>query len=888
MTSMNTAGLPERGCGHAVQFYESEAFLGSAVADFLAEGLLAGERALVIATRPHWELLTARLGALGIEADAAGVSFLDAAEVLATFMRDGQPDPSLFRASVGSAIECAAGGHGRPRIRAFGEMVDLLWRENQIDAALHLEQLWNELAAEHSFSLLCAYSIGNFYSETHSESFRRVCDQHSRVVPAEPLVEGGGEDGRLREIALLQQRAKALENEVVHRMELERALRDALADRRRAEETALRSERDLEDFVENAAIGIHRVGADGIILWANRAESTLLGYAREEYVGRNIAGFHADPETIRDILDRLKANEEIREFEADLIAKDGSIRHVIVNSNAHFENGRFVHTRCFTRDVTEEKRLQAANAFLLDATTILNGSLDYEARLAEIPKLAVPRLGDWCAVDIVREDDRSERAAAFPASEITAVPDPAIVAEVLRTGESRLAEWWAVLPMKSGERILGALSLAFQASSRRRDADIPLATEFARRAAIAIDNARLYHLAQEANRTKDEFLATLSHELRTPLTAILGWARMLMLGSLDAETSRTAVETIERSARTQASIIDDLLDLSRIVTGKLTLRRELVDLGEVIDSTVQTLRLAAEAKSIHLDVASCERLVVTGDGTRLQQIAWNLLANAIKFSRPESEVSIALERKADHARIVVRDNGRGITPEFLPHVFEPFLQAERTSTRVHGGLGLGLAIVKYLTELHGGTVSAASEGTNLGATFTVRLPLALRNSKRQIPIEDDLVDLGGRVILVVDDDADTRAIIVAMLRRCGAEVHASASVDAAREALQRLTPDVLVTDIAMPEEDGLTLLKHIRAHEAGSKRIPIVAVTAFGREDEESRLRAEGFDAYVRKPLDPLHFARVIARVQGVGASVLSFSTSSGVGDSTACGETEN
>ena len=856
MSVLNISAESKGRCGHVVQFYEREEFLTAAMTNFVAEGLLAKEPTLVVCTKPHRDALMSQLAAKGIDADAAvesaWLTFLDARETLAMFMRDGQPDRKLFNAAVGSAIEGCSRAHGGGRIHAFGEMVDLLWRDKQIDAAIRLEELWNDLAANHPFVLLCAYSMDNFSSEAHSADFERMCATHSHVIPAETFVPTNDEDARLREIAALQQRAKALATEIERRKELERALRDALSDRRR-------TERDLKDFVEHAAIGIHWVAADGTILWANQAELRLLGYTEEEYVGRNIADFHVDAEAIREILVRLSANEEITEFESQLIAKDGSIHHVAISSNVLFEDGQFVHTRCFTRDITEQKRLQAANSFLLDATTILNRSLDFAGRVQEIPRLAVPRLADWCAVDIVREDATLERVAAPSNDEGGPTADD--VAAVLRSGEPRVESSCAIFPMKAGDRILGALTLAFSERRRWKDTELPLAGEFARRAAIALDNARLYQLAHEANRTKDEFLATLSHELRTPLTAILGWARMLMLGSLDAETSRTAVETIERSARTQASIIDDLLDLSRIVTGKLKLQKELVDLREVVEGTVQTVRLAAEAKGIHLEVTPCERLIVTGDATRLQQIAWNLLSNAIKFSKPGGSVAIAIERASDQARIVVTDKGRGITPAFLPHVFEPFRQAEGTTTRVHGGLGLGLAIVKYLTELHGGTVTAASDGSGSGATFTVRLPLALRRTKPAPPVQDEAIDLSDRVILVVDDDPDTRAIIVAMLQRCGAEVHSSESVNAAREALGRVTPHILVTDIAMPEEDGLTLLNYLRAQEGAGKRIPVVAVTAFGRQDEEARLRAEGFDAYVRKPVDPLQFARVIARL---------------------------
>jgi signal transduction histidine kinase len=363
------------------------------------------------------------------------------------------------------------------------------------------------------------------------------------------------------------------------------------------------------------------------------------------------------------------------------------------------------------------------------------------------------------------------------------------------------------------------------------------------------EKSRLYRIAVEANRTKDEFLATLSHELRTPLTAILGWANMLALG-LDEATTRVAIETIERSARAQAALVDSLLDLSRIVTGKLRLASELVDVAEAVAGAVQTLRLAADAKGVRLELGTT-RAVVLGDPTRLQQIVWNLLSNAVKFSEPGGVVEVNMERDDERVRIAVRDSGRGISPEFLPHVFEAFRQADGASTRMHGGLGLGLAIVKHLAEHHGGQVEARSDGEGCGATFTVTLPLAMRRIQYVDTQPAEIVpDLTGSIVLLVDDDADTRELVTAILRRCGATVCAAESVLAARASIDASRPHVVVTDIAMPGEDGYSLLRHLDG-------IPAVALTA--SPDAEERLHAAGFRAYVRKPIDPLHFARVVA-----------------------------
>jgi PAS domain S-box-containing protein len=772
---------------HTVQFYETEEALHSLASDFIAEGLIAGERVIVVATEAHRREFAAKLRAKRIDYEAGRLLMVDAEQMLSSFMSGEMPDAGRFNEHVGGAIR----NHNSDgsTIRIYGEMVDVLWRDGNTDAALRLEDFWNDIEKEIPFSLLCAYSLSRFFGECETVGFESICRRHDQVVPS---------------------------------------LRQALAAQQR-------SEAELKDFVDNAPIGLHWIGPDGKILWANDAELAFLGYTRAEYVGHHINEFHADQDVLDDILRRLKRNEEIHDYETRVVTKDGSVKHVAITSNALFVNGEFIHTRCFTRDITDRKRLQDGNAFLLDATTALNRTLDYETRLREIPRLVIPRLADRCSVDV--EDEH-------------AMLD--------------VADHTMVVPMKSGDRILG--SITFTGIDRKPyDAvDVALATEFAQRAAIALENARLYQLAQVANRTKDEFLATLSHELRTPLTAILGWSRMMLLGGFDAETTRTALETIERSAHTQAALIDDLLDLSKIVTGKLTLQTDLVDLTTVVYNAVQTTKLAADAKNITLDVAGIsERAIVIGDATRLQQIVWNLLSNAIKFSENGGRVSLSLDRVQGDVRIVVRDAGRGINPEFLPHVFEPFRQADGASTRMYNGLGLGLAIVKYLAEHHGGNVAAESAGPGLGATFTVTLPLAARRSKQvHAAPKDEIVDLQGISVLLVDDDEATRDVVSAMLRRCGADVQSASCVNDACTLLDAKLPQIVVTDIAMPDLDGFALLRYLRGRNGSAHDVRMVALTAMGQPHAEKSLRDAGFHAYVRKPVDPLEFARVISTLQ--------------------------
>jgi PAS domain S-box-containing protein len=359
------SGDPFEGAGqhsHVVQFYDSDEFLGARVVSFLRVGVRQGEPVVLITTPDHCSLFTGQLSGSGIDVDAAcrngRLTLLDARDTLAKFMIGGMPDWHRFKTVVGGVIERALAASSAPRVRTYGEMVDVLWRDGNPKAAIRLEEFWNDLSAIHSFSLLCAYRMGNFYKEADSANFQHICQTHTHVVPAESYPDTGEEGVRLREVSMLQQRAKALETEISHRKELEEALRNALRDLRSSEDALRRSEQQLKDFVENAAEGLHWVGADGIVQWANKAELEMLGYTAEEYIGRSITEFHADPKVIQDILARLSRNETLRDYEARLRCKDGSILHAMINSNVYFEDGQFKHTRCFTRDVTARKQME--------------------------------------------------------------------------------------------------------------------------------------------------------------------------------------------------------------------------------------------------------------------------------------------------------------------------------------------------------------------------------------------------------------------------------------------------------------------------------------------------------------------------------------------------
>jgi signal transduction histidine kinase/CheY-like chemotaxis protein len=383
--------------------------------------------------------------------------------------------------------------------------------------------------------------------------------------------------------------------------------------------------------------------------------------------------------------------------------------------------------------------------------------------------------------------------------------------------------------------------------------------------------------AEHANRMKDEFLATVSHELRTPLTAIMGWSHMMRKGKLDEATMARAVETIERNAKSQAQLVEDILDVSRMIMGKLRLSIAPVDLSAVINAAIDSIQLAADSREIKLEVTlDPSARHALGDTSRLQQVVWNLLSNAIKFTPTGGNVTVRLERIENHLKLCISDTGCGIQADFLPFVFDRFRQADGTPTRTHGGLGLGLALVRHLVELHGGTVQADSAGIDQGATFIITLPLASAAEKparksQKTPLRlveerqdyvDSLPQLDGVKILVVDDDHDTLQVLSVMLEERKANVQLAPSVDEALELLEWFQPDVVVSDLGMPVQDGYALIEKLRAIDAReNKRTPAIALTSYVRVADRTRALAAGFNLFVPKPVEPAELITAVAHL---------------------------
>ncbi len=607
-----------------------------------------------------------------------------------------------------------------------------------------------------------------------------------------------------------------------------------------------------------------------------------------------------------------------------LVSMDPGRRYDATDADLAAELGRragitIENARLYAAERNARERLE----LIARAGEAFSGTLDYEETLQNIVHIVMPALADFAFFDIVEGAEVRRVAAAYDDPEVDALIKQTKWARsermdknvcALSSGASgfhpQIDDAWrqdvaaneehlkllrglhlasmVTVPLRGRGEVSGALTLCFGKSGRHHTVDdLKLAEEIARRAGVAVFQARLFAetqeaarvaaeaaaTAEEASQVKDEFLATVSHELRTPLNAILGWATLLRARGTDPSIAR-GVEVIHRNAHAQSKIIDDILDVSRIITGKLRLDVKAADLVAIVHDAVEVVRPSAAAKRIFLDfVAPPAPCAVVVDPDRLQQVVWNILSNAVKFTDVGGSIGITIEHEYGQLRLSVTDSGRGIEPAFLPYVFDRFKQADASSTRRVGGLGLGLAIVRHIVELHGGKVEAFSEGLGKGATFSIILPvraIAPPSGDKETPsartsaypAQQPFASLAGVRLVVVDDEPDARDLLQILLEGAGARVRVAASASEAFELVQSFRPDVLVSDVAMPEEDGFGLMRRIRNLDpAQGGGIPSIALTAYARAEDRAKALAAGFTAHVGKPVRPEDLVNAVAEL---------------------------
>jgi PAS domain S-box-containing protein len=692
------------------------------------------------------------------------------------------------------------------------------------------------------------------------------------------------------------------------------------------------------ELFENANDIVYTLDLSGNLTSINKAGEKLIGSSADELVGQSVTKFLSGESVaiMGEMLKRKLDGEKRTDYEVDIKTESGKLRTLEISSRLVSAGGEPGSVQGIARDITErkvaEEQLRVANERAIVEYEHLLERIDTLAQALGAARELLPiyrALKEFVIASITCNglfislyDPVSEvRTAAYAwgdgiEHDVSQLPPMPITTEgpnsrAVRTGDVVITDDYMkvttgsqqvivgpennlrpqssmAVPMALQGRIVGTIEVQSYEPQAYRETQATAMRMAANLTAVAIENARLLGRemearaeAEESNRLKDEFLATVSHELRTPLTAILGWARMMDSENLDPEQKQRAIQTIQRNAKAQAEIVDDILDVSRIITGNLYLSLEPTELTPIIEAAINVVRPTAEAKRIVIETEfDPEPALVSADHHRMQQVVWNVVSNAIKFTPAGGRVRVRTFQIDGYANVEVTDTGQGITAEFLPHVFERFRQADSSTTRLHGGLGLGLAIVRHLIEIHGGSVRAESEGEGKGATFTITLPLL---TEKQIisPVAPPLVDqiaptgkLQGVYVLLVDDDPDTREVIAAALNERQVLVTAVASAREALMEINRKMPDVLISDIAMPVEDGYQLLEQVRAFCLDKqKQIPAIAITAYARDEDRSRALAAGYHNYLAKPIEPTDLIAAIFALMANGAPAGSYTS---------------
>lgn len=865
---------------HIVHFYDSDDELVSSVTSFAGRALERNVGVILIATESHRQSFARALSEFGFDISSLKRSrqlvFLDAAEMLSTFVIDGVPDPVKFKKVVGGLIDEIASLYAG--VNAYGEMVEILWDKGNAQGTILLEQLWNDLAKVKQFTLLCGYRNCQFTEASHGSHFSQICKEHSHVAPVGEKSSEGSLGTHARVIAELQQRERALEHEVEVRKRAEEKLQQEIAERKRIESELRKNQADLNDFFDNAVVGLHWVGPDGIILRANKAELALLGYEESEYVGHHVADFHVDSEAITEILQWLSRRQTLRDYPARLRCKDGSIKHVLIDSNVYWKGDQFRHTRCFTRDVTARKEFERK---LTESQSRYQVLFDHSPLPKWIFNLETLHFADVNLAALKLYGYSKEEFLALKANDLRPAGDsPEFLGDLKDDGlkeNAGIQRRFRHLK-KDGTIIeveVSALDLILDGQKNR----IGAVMDVTERVAWEAKQKKLLRSlkaakeeAEKANQLKSAFLANMSHEIRTPLGAMIGFADLLKDQSLTETERSNYTDILARNGEQLSVIINDILDLSKVEAGHLSLEFTEVDPEQVAREVVALLRVKSKEKNLALELISDEKVpsVIVSDPTRIRQVLLNLVGNAIKFTQFGS-VKIKIysgvnSRNKTFIGFEVSDTGIGISEAHRERIFEVFVQADGSMTRRFGGTGLGLALSRKLARALGGDVSVIESKEHQGSRFLFQIedqPDHLRFKAKvqkdekvaEIKLTENL--LAGIKVLVVDDSPDNHQLLWRYLNKYGAVVDSAENGFLGFSKALVGNHDIVLMDIQMPAMDGYTATQKLR--EAGFRK-PIIALTAHAMDEVRKKCLNIGCTDHLPKPINSTKLVQTVAK----------------------------
>lgn len=941
--------------GHIVRFYEDNRHLIQSVVDFVSQGLATGEAACLLATSDHAEAIAERLREIGWDLDGlrnrGHYVGLNAQDLLSRCWVEDRMDSERFAAEIRSMLGPLESG-SRP-VRIFGEVVQLLCQAGRHEEACRLEGLWNDLLSGRRATLLCAYSLESFPAN-EVEAFQKICGAHSQVIPTERFSELPSRDDQMREIALLQHQSQQLRTEIALRQQVER---------------------EWTDFAEHSLEALHKADVDGRILWANQAELDLLGYSADEYIGRNAADFHVDPEACRQMHARLARGESTINESVQLVCRDGSIKDVAIYANAYMQDGEFLYSRSSIRDLTEWKaaeRDRARLAAIIDSSedAIISKTFDgiirtwnagaerlfgYSAqeavgqpisliipadrrdeeteiiarlrqgeRIQHFETVRVAKDGQLLDISLTISPIRDSAGNLIGASKIARDISSRKQADAaLRASEGRYRQLLSLLPVgvytceastgmisyyneqavilwgrepdlrSPTDRYCGslrildtrggviphdqspmAMALSEGREYRNQEAEIERPDGSIISVLVNIEPIRdadgriiaainvfqdvtfikqVERQLRDEDRRKDEFIATLAHELRNPLAPIRNGLQALRMFGDDEALAESMHEILERQMSHLVRLIDDLLDISRIRSGKIVLRTERLDLRAALAQAIESTQPMMEQARHQLQMRLPEEpLWLDGDLVRLTQVFANLLNNAAKYTPESGQIIIKAKREGQDAVVSVQDSGIGIPTDMLDRVFDMFAQVRTAQGIQYPGLGIGLNLVKTLISLHGGDVQARSPGLGQGSEFVVRLPLLKSQPQTVSPDapsgrHERNAALGTR-ILVVDDNKDSADSVAMLLRLIGMRVDTCYDGATALALADKHTPTAIVMDLGMPDPDGYEVARRLRRNPRHQKTL-LIAMTGWGQDEDRRRSQDAGFDHHLVKPI---------------------------------------